>query len=177
MRRIVTCNEKIPVKPYLRIFLRGMFRSWVISVILVGKIKPFCISESTVDTRARTAPGHEATWCAMAATRDQPRGTQPPSTSFTQNKGVPPICLGTAQIRGDPRAPHPDAGCTPNPQGAARPSPSRMVAMSAMLAGPPWGRRCLSSPPAAGVLRPKGALTLFLISPPCSVTGRVWAAP
>lgn len=100
----MTCNEKIPVKPYLRIFLRGMFRSWVISVILVGKIKPFCISESTVDTRARTAPGHEATWCAMAATRDQPRGTQPPSTPFTQNKGVPPICLGTAQVRGDPRA-------------------------------------------------------------------------
>lgn len=105
MRRIVTCKEKIPVKPYLRIFLRGMFRSWVISVILVGKIKPFCISESTVDTRARTAPGHEATWCPMAATRDQPRDTEPPSTPFTQNKRVPPSAWGQPRSGGTPEPP------------------------------------------------------------------------
>lgn len=122
MRRILTCNEKIPVKPYLRIFLRGMFRSWVISVILVGKIKPFCISESTVDTRDRTAPGHEATWCAMAAIRDQPRDTEPQAPPSPRT-GVPPHLPGDSPDQGGPPSPPPRCWLHPGPAGSRQAQP------------------------------------------------------
>lgn len=76
------------MKPYLRVFLQGMFRSWAISVRLASKIKPFCISESAVDAGDRTALGHKAPQRAAWSSQ----GSAGSSTSFTQHWGGSHLC-------------------------------------------------------------------------------------